>query len=97
MTTMELLYSCGIGIGVVFVGLICIIVLTMVMSAVVRSFAKPEETKPAVSPAQMPRAKQAAPAPVANKQELIAGICAVIAEELGTEVSNIRVTSFKKL
>ena len=96
MTTLELLYSCGVGIGVVFVGLICIIFLTMVMSAVVRSFAKPEETKPAISPAQMPRAKQAA-APVANKQELIAGICAVIAEELGTEVSNIRVTSFKKL
>ena len=97
MTTLELLYSCGVGIGVVFVGLICIIFLTMLMSVIVRSFAKPEETKQGTSPAQMPRAKQTASAPVANKQELIAGICAVIAEELGTEVSNIRVTSFKKL
>ena len=36
-------------------------------------------------------------APIANKQELVAAICAAIAEDLGTEASNIRVVSFKKI
>lgn len=104
MTTAEILYTCALGIGIVFVGLICIIFITMIMSGICRMFAKPEgESKPVISAAQMPRKKPvAAPAatnnaPISNKQELVAGICAVIAEELGTDVSNIRVTSFKRL
>ena len=35
-------------------------------------------------------------APIANKQEIVAGVCAVIAEELGTDVKNIKVVSFKR-
>ena len=54
-----------------------------------------EKNKPAqaTAPANAPAA---APAD-ANKQEIIAASCAVIAEELGTDASNIKVTSFKKL
>ncbi|MBE6671078.1 MAG: hypothetical protein E7593_02635 [Ruminococcaceae bacterium] len=34
---------------------------------------------------------------IENKQELIAAICAAVAEENGTDISAIRVLSFKKL
>jgi len=96
---MSIALVCVIGIGTVFVGLIALILISYLMSALCRMFegTKPEE-KPAIVPNQMPRAKKPATnAPIANKQEIIAGVCAVIAEELGTDVSNIRVTSFKKL
>ena len=36
-------------------------------------------------------------APIANKQEVLAACCAVIAEELGTEAKNIKVLSFKRV
>lgn len=88
----EIMFACGIGIGTVFVGLICLIFITMLMSAVLKNSAKTEsgESKPApVAPAESTT--------IANKQEIIAGVCAAIAEELGTGVSNIKVVSFKKL
>lgn len=73
---------CIMGIATVFIGLICLIGITMLMSAVCKNIGKkPVETA----------------TPIANKSELIAAICAVIAEENGTDVSNIRVTSFKEI
>lgn len=83
-------FVCAMGIGVVFVGLICIVVLCMIMSFFCKEKNPQTESQPAAAaPVQA--------APIANKQELIAGICAVIAEELGTDVTNIRVLSFKKM
>ena len=89
---MSNLFVCVMGIGTVFFGLICLILLTSVMGYVCKNI---EKNKPAqaTAPANAPAA---APAD-ANKQEIIAGVCAVIAEELGTDVSNIRVTSFKRV
>ena len=90
---METLFTCIMGIGTVFVGLIALIAITMAMSAVIKALVKPESEVKAPAPkAVAPKA-----APIQNKQEIIAGVCAVIAEELGTDVSNIKVTSFKKL
>ncbi len=83
-------FVCAMGMGVVFIGLICLVILCMLLSFFLK------EKKQQSAPAQAP-AVPVQPAPIANKQELIAGICAVIAEELGTEVKNIRVLSFKKL
>ena len=89
---MSNLFVCTMGIGTVFFGLICLILLTSVMGYVCKNI---EKNKPAqaTAPANAPAA---APAD-ANKQEIIAASCAVIAEELGTDASNIKVTSFKKL
>ena len=92
---MSISLVCIIGIGTVFAGLIALILISYLMSYVCKMFAKPEAAVKA--PVANAPAKAAANAPIANKQELVAGICAVIAEELGTDVSNIRVTSFKKL
>ncbi len=89
---MNIAFVCIMGIATVFIGLICIIFITSIMSALCKMFAKPEaEAAPSVTPTVAPAAS------IANKQEIIAGACAVIAEELGTDVSNIKVTSFKKL
>ncbi len=83
------------GLGTVFFGLICIIVLCYIMSYVVQKIAKPVPAAPASAPV----AQNAAPAKtqIANRQEFIAAVSAVIAEELGTDVSAIKVLSVKEL
>ena len=82
----------ALGLGIVFFGLIAIVFICYIMGFVCNLFAKPDAVKPA---AQVSAADSNAP--IANKQEIVAAVCAVIAEELGTDVSNIRVTSFKKI
>ena len=82
-----------LGMGIVFIGLICIVIICSIMGAICKNIAPKNEGSAKAS--QTPQKTQAAP--IDNKQEIIAGICAVIAEELGTDVSNIRVTSFKRV
>lgn len=85
----------GMGIGVVFFGLICIVILSLIMSAIVRATDKKSEAAQNAASPSVP-----APAVVLSpekRRELIAAISAVIAEELGKDVSAIRVTSFRKL
>jgi len=86
-------FVCIMGIGVVFLGLICLIFITYAMSEVCKSFEKKIPQKKT----EKPTAGEKPAEEIQNKQEIIAASCAVIAEELGTDVSNIRVTSFKKL
>lgn len=82
------LFVCLMGMGVTFIGLICLIVLIGLMGKVCRKCEKREE-------------KAAAPAvpadAIPNRGELIAAVSAVVAEELGTDVSAIRILSFKKI
>ena len=81
----------AMGIGTVFVGLACIIVLSYAMSAVCRKFVK--------APAATAAAAPAAPAveTIPNRQAMIAAISAAIAEDLGTDLTGIRILSVKKL
>ena len=85
-------FVCVMGMGTVFIGLIFLILLCTVMGIIFKAFGNKAP--------EAPKAVTAAPvanAPIQNKQEIIAATCAVIAEELGTDVSNIRVVSFKKV
>ena len=86
-------YNLGVvillGMGIVFAGLICIVVLCSIMGKVVQLFAKQEAPAPAVAPA----VAEAIP----NRQELVAAISCCLAEELGTDVSAIRIVSLKKV
>ena len=87
---MEILTTVLLGIGTVFAGLVVIILLVMLL----RLFAGNKEEAPA--------AKAAAPAApvkteIANRQEFVAAVSAVLAEELGTDVSAIRIHSIKKI
>lgn len=87
---MSNLFVCLMGMGTVFVGLICIVFICMIMSYVVRAFQKNEK-------ATTIAANKVANTPIANKQEIVASVCAVIAHETGADAKNIRVLSFKKI
>ena len=82
------------GIGTVFFGLICIIVLTTIMGSVLKSNAKP-----APAPAAAPKA--AAPAaPAVNttkEQEILAAVIAAVTEDLGPSASRMQITSINKI
>lgn len=81
------------GVGTVFVGLICIIAICKIMSAICGLGGG--EKKPSAASAAAPAAA-AAPA-IENRQEILAAVTAVCAEEMGADVSAVRVLSFKKL
>ncbi len=76
------------GVGTVFVGLICIILLVTLMGWICRKLEKPA---PAAAPAAVPQRQ------VSNGGEVLAAISAAIAEELGTDISAIRITSIKRV
>ena len=84
------LFVCLMGLCTVFVGLICIIVLVSVMSNVVRR-TDAKTAAPAIP------APAATPAVSAVTPEMVAAVSAAIAEELGTDVSAIRIVSMKKI
>ena len=80
------------GIGTVFFGLICIIVLTTVMGSVLKSNSKPA---PAAAPAA---AAPAAPAVnTAKEQEILAAVIAAVTEDLGPSASRMQITSINKI
>ena len=83
-------FVCLMGMGTVFFGLICLIVLTMIMGKIVGGHAAPAVAAPAPAAA-------APAAPEGNRQEIAAAVAAAIAEELGTDVTGIRILSMKKL
>lgn len=87
------LYVVGMGIGVVFVGLISIIILCYIISAFCRIGQKDTSAETPVGSAPAVTAQ----VPVENRQEIIAAVSAALAEEMGTDVSAIRILSFKKI
>ncbi len=82
----------ALGMGTVFTGLVCIVILCTIMSAICRKFIvkAPEAPAPAAS-APAPKKVQ-----IANKGEFVAAIAAAIAEETGEDVSGIRILSIKQ-
>lgn len=93
MTEVSNALMVGIGMGTVFFGLICLVFICFVMSKICGMFDKGNknqqtQSKPAAAPVG---------GPIANKQEILAAACAVIAEETGTEADNIKVLSFKRV
>lgn len=81
-------FVCLMGMGTVFFGLICLIVLTTILGRVCGHGQQPAPAAPAVP---------AAAAPEPNQQELVAAVSAALAEELGTDITGIRILSMKKL
>lgn len=83
------LFVCLMGIGTVFFGLICIILLVTLMSFVCRKTEQKTTLTPAAAPAGVPKA--------GIGPELIAAVSAAIAEEMGTDISAIRIISMKQI
>lgn len=86
-------YVVLLGMGTVFVGLICLVFICKCMSIVVQKL-EGIETKAQDVKTPVP---QNTDAPIADRQAIIAASCAVIAEELGEDVKNIKVVSFKRV
>ena len=87
----SLAFVCFFGVAVVFLGLVILIGLVYLMNYLCDKLIK---TKP--------QPKQAAPASVQsteipNREEIVAAVVAAIAEEEKTDISAIRVLSFKKV
>ena len=91
----QSLGDAGMGILIVFIGLICLIALVAVLGKVSETLLR-EDVESKAAPKAAP-ARQAAPAAIANRDELIVAFSAAVAEELGTDVSAIRVVSFKEI
>ena len=83
------LFVCLMGIGTVFFGLICIILLVTLMSFVCRKTEQKPTLAPVSAPAGVPKA--------GIGPELIAAVSAAIAEEMGTDISAIRIISMKQI
>ncbi|MBQ3817406.1 MAG: OadG family protein [Clostridia bacterium] len=88
---MSNLFVVGMGTGTVFVGLIFLVILTYIMGLICRPRTKKSKFKnePEVIDKNNPE--------IENRQEIIAAVSAVIAEELGTDISAIKIHSFKKI
>ena len=81
----------GFGFGLVFVGLICLIIICSIMGAICKRLIKDEPAK-AEAPKAAPKT-----AAIPNKGEFIAAVSAALAEEMGEDVSKLRILSVKKL
>lgn len=80
----------GIGIGTVFAGLVGLILICYIMSTVIRLFTNKEKAAPTAVATPVA-------APIANKGEFAAAVACAIAEDLGTDVTGIRIKSIKRV
>lgn len=97
MTFWESLTTSGVGFLIVFIGLAILIALVYVMGKVCTKLLN-EDSAPANTAAPAaPAPVKAAKTEIANREELVAIFSAAVAEELGTEVSAIRVVSLKQV
>ena len=91
MTGLSNTFVCLMGMGTVFIGLICIVLICNIQSMILTKVSKPKaQAKNIPTPTESDLNSS-------EKAEIIAGACACIAEELGTDASNIKVLSFKKV
>ena len=93
MPDVPTLFVILMGIGTVFFGLICIILLTTAMSAICRSMGDKTPAPAAAAPASPAPQADAIP----NRQAMIAAIAVAVAEEMGTDPAGIRILSIKQL
>lgn len=76
------IFVCLMGLGTVFFGLICLILMTMLLGRACGMGKKAPVLPAAGEP---------------NREELAAAISAAVAEELGTDITGIRILSIKKV
>ncbi len=80
----------GIGIGTVFTCLVCLVIICYLMSVVAKLFVKDKKE-------DIKQTAQKVQTGIVNKGEFAAAIAVAIAEDLGCEVSGIRIKSIKKI
>lgn len=93
----SVLFVVLLGISTVFVGLICIIVLCKILGVCCQLLSKKESGEDTVAPSPVAPTASPMPAVIPNRRETVAAIAVAIAEDLGTDVSAIRVLSIEQL
>lgn len=83
----------GLGIGTVFVGLLCLILIISLMSLIIRLARGKQQPQGAAVPA----AGTETPMPAADRQRMIAAIACAIATVMGKDVAGVRIVSCKKV
>ncbi len=85
----------AMGISVVFIGLICLVIVCKILGVLCQIRDKGENTNQPVTAVSQPTAVSSQA--IVNKQEILAAVCAAASEDMGTDVSALRVLSFKKI
>lgn len=93
MNEVSNLFVCLMGMGTTFVGLICIIFLTMLMGKIMQKIAKPEPPKAAAAPVS---AVPAVPADGLTAEVKIA-ILAALQQEPGFDLARVSAIDIRKL
>ena len=93
MNEVSNLFVCLMGMGTTFVGLICIIFLTMLMGKIMQKIAKPEPPKAAAAPVP---ATPAVPADGLTAEVKIA-ILAALQQESGFDLARVSAIDIRKL
>ena len=83
-------FVCVIGMGIVFLGLLGLVLICQLLGVVCKNAGTKKEEAVAAAPA-VPFAE------IPNKQEFIAAVSVAIAEEMGEDVSAIRITSVRRI
>ena len=81
------------GVVTVFVVLVCLIAIIKLMGLVMEKVGGKQAAGATAPAASAP----AAPAAVPDKQKLVAAIAAAVAEDMGTDVSHLKIHSIRKL
>ena len=85
------LFVCLMGIGIVFLGLLCLIVLVSLMG---RIFGQKNQAQDVSLPA---RSVVGEPLHKDEKEQLLAAVTAAIAEDMHTDISAVRIVSIKRV
>ena len=91
-TAVSTLITFLLGLGIVFIGLVALILIIKIMSAIMRAASKGKSV-----PEPVREAPAAVPEPEGNREEIIAAVSAAIATVMGESVNGIRIVSFKKV
>lgn len=83
-------FVCLIGMGIVFLGLVCLVFICSATGYICKFLGGDKKKKEAPAPAPVSDE-------IPNKQEFIAAVSAALAEELGADVSAIRILSVKRI
>lgn len=85
----------GLGLGVVFFGLVCLILITWLLGKIIGAIESGKKTTQEETPAVSAASDTASVIP--NRAQFVAAVSAAIAEDLGTDVSKIQIISIKKV
>lgn len=94
---LDALQTSGVGILIVFIGLLILVGVVYVMGALCKKLIREEDAIAASAPAAAAAAPKAVSGNIPDREELVAVLSAAVAEEMGVDVSAIRVVSLKEI